>query len=149
MQEKLGQDLIAAMRSRDQAKMDAIRQIKTAVTNQEVRQGSTLTDPQVEEVITRLVAQHRESIDMFTKGNRPELAEKEKAQMDVLLSYLPQQMTPAQVKVIAHQVAAEVGARGPADKGKLMAKLMPQVKGKAEGKVVNDVVTEILTGLAS
>ena len=136
------------MRSRNQAKMDTIRQVKTAATNQEIQQGSPLTDAQMQELIGRLVRQHKESIEMFSKGNRQELVEKEKAQLDVLLSYLPQQMTAEEVAVLARQVSAEVGARGPGDKGKLMAKLMPQVKGKAEGKVVNDVVMDILTGLA-
>jgi len=147
MQQRLAQDLIAAMKARNQPRMDAIRQVKAAVTNQEVQQGSTMTDAQVEEVIGRLVRQHRESIDMFSKGNRAELVAKEKAQLDILLAYLPQQMTAQEVLALAQQAAAEVGARGPADKGKVMSRLMPQVKGKAEGKAVNNAVTEVLSKL--
>ena len=148
MQERLTKDLTAAMRSRDQARMETIRQVKGAVTYEEIRLGTPLTDAQVEEVIGRLVRQHRESIDMFTKGNRPELADKEKAELEMLLAYLPQQLTPDQLKTLVTAVATEVGARGPSDKGKVMGKLMPQIKGKAEGKAVNDVVMDVLTKLA-
>ena len=68
--------------------------------------------------------------------------------MDILLAYLPQQMGTEEIAALVRQVATEVGARGPSDKGKVMGKLMPQLKGKAEGKVVNDVVAEVLTRLA-
>ena len=148
MQERLSQDLLAAMRSRNQARMDTIRQIKAAVTNQEVQQGSPLSDAQVEEIIGRLVRQHRESIEMFGKGNRQELVAKEKTELDVLLAYLPPQFTAQQLAVMVSEAAAQVGAHGPGDKGKVMGKLMPQVKGKAEGKLVNDIVTEVLAKLA-
>lgn len=148
MQQKLSQDLLAAMRSRNQPRMDVIRQVKATLTNQEIQQASPLTDAQVEEVISRLVRQHRESIEMFAKGNRQELVDKEKAELEVLLAYLPQQLTPEQIRSMAAEAAAQVSARGPADKGKVMSKLMPLVKGKAEGRVVNDVVTEVLTRLA-
>lgn len=148
MQEKLSKDLLDAMRARDQVRMDTIRQVKGAATNQEIQQNTPLTDAQVEEVIGRLVRQHRESIDMFSKGNRPVLAEKEKAELAVLQSYLPQQLSVEEVTAMARDAAAQVGARGPSDKGKVMGKLMPLVKGKAEGKVVNDAVTEVLARIA-
>ena len=147
LQQKLDEDLKAAMRSRDTDRVEAIRQIKATVTNVEVRQPDPLTDLQIEEIVSRLVRQHRESIDLFTKGNRQELADKETAQLDVLLSYLPAQLSSEAVEELAKSVAAEVGARGPADKGKLMGKLMPQVKGKVEGKVVNEAVDKVLAGL--
>lgn len=147
LQQKLDEDLKNAMRSRDQIRMDAIRQVKAAVMNAEVQQG-TLTDAQVEEIISRLVRQRRESIDMFAKGNRQDLVAKETTELNILLAYLPKQLSVEDIRALVKQVAAEVGAHGPADKGKLMGKLMPQVKGKAEGKLVNDVVSQVLAELA-
>ena len=135
------------MRARNQARMDAIRQVKAASMNQEIQQGSTMTDSQIEEVIGRLVRQHRESIEMFTKGNRRELVEKEVAELNVLNAYLPEQMTSIQILDLVKAAAQEVGARGAGDRGKVMAKVMPQVKGKAEGKAVNDAVMEVLSKL--
>ena len=145
--QQLDADLKDAMRARDQVRLDVIRQVKATVMNAEIKEGKPLDDAGVQEILTRLVRQHRESIEMFAKGGRPELVQKEEAELKVLQSYLPQQMSQADVVALAKQIAAEVGARGPGDKGKVMAKLMPQVKGKAEGKVVNDAVIEVLASL--
>ena len=148
LQQKLDSDIKDAMRSRDRVRLDAIRGIKAAVMNAEVQANATLTDAQVEEIIARQVRQRRESIEMFTKGNRPDLVTKEQTELAVLLAYLPQQLSTDEVRALVRQAAADVGARGPADKGKVMGKLMPQVKGKAEGKMVNEVVTQVLAELA-
>lgn len=135
------------MRARDQSRMDAIRQIKASAMNQEIQQGTAMTDGQIEEVIGRLVRQHRESIEMFSRGNRQALVEKEEAQLKVLNAYLPEQLTSAGIMELANKAAREVGARSAADRGKVMAKLMPQVKGKAEGKAVSEAVMEVLSKL--
>jgi uncharacterized protein YqeY len=147
LRDQLDADLKDAMRARDQTRMDAIRQIKAVVMTDEVKAGATFDDAKVHDVIGRLVRQHRESIEMFAKGNRADLKAKEETELRILLSYLPQQMTAAEIMTLAKAIAQEVGARGPADKGKIMGKLMPQVKGKAEGAEVNRVVTELLAGL--
>lgn len=146
--QQLDSDLKDAMRARDQVRLDVIRQVKATVMNAEIKEGNALSDTGIQEILTRLVRQHRESIEMFAKGGRPELVQKEEAELKVLQSYLPQQMSQADVVALAKKIAAEVGARGPADKGKVMGKLMPQIKGKAEGKAVNDVVMDVLTKLA-
>ena len=147
LQQKLDDDLKDAMRGRDRLRCDTIRQVKATVTNAEIQQGRSFDDPQVEEILARLVRQHRESIEMFTKGKRQDLVDKEEAELKILLSYLPEQMSADEIMALAKQAAKEVGAQGPADKGKVMGHLMPQVKGKAEGKLVNDVVMEVLAGL--
>ncbi|MSQ25884.1 MAG: GatB/YqeY domain-containing protein [Dehalococcoidia bacterium] len=145
--QQLDSDLKDAMRARDQVRLDVIRQVKATVMNAEIKEGNALSDTGIQEILTRLVRQHRESIEMFAKGGRPELVQKEEAELKVLQSYLPQQMSQADVVALAKKIAAEVGARGPADKGKVMGKLMPQVKGKAEGMAVNDAVTQVLASL--
>ncbi len=148
LRQQFDADLREAMRARDQVRMDTIRQVKATVTNEEVTAGATYDDAKIQEVMGRLVRQHRESIEQFAKANRQDLKQKEEAELKVLLSYLPQQMGAAEIMALAKQIAAEAGARGPADKGKVMGKLMPQVKGKAEGIEVNRVVTELLESLA-
>lgn len=148
LQQRLDNDLRDAMRSRDKVRLNVIRQIKAAVTNAEIKEGGQFDDAKVHEVISRLVRQHRESIELFTKGHRQDLRDNEEAELRVLQSYLPQQMSSDEVRALARQAAEQVGARGPADKGKVMGKLMPQLKGKADGAEVNKVVMELLESLA-
>ncbi len=142
--QRLDADLKDAMRARDQVRMDTIRHVKTVATMAEIKQTSALTDAQVEEIIARLVKQRRESIEMFLKGKRQDLVDKETSEIKILQAYLPQQMSADEIKAIVRKVVEEVGAKGPGDKGKVMGKLMPLVKGKADRQAVNTVVTEIL-----
>ncbi len=148
LKERLDADLKDAMRARDRLRCDTLRSVKATVTNTEVKQGDSMADAGVEEIVARLVRQHRESIDIYTKADRPDLVEREETELEILLGYLPEQMSAETIKELVQRLAKETGVTGPGDKGKLMGALMPQVKGKADGKVVNEVVTEILEGLA-
>ena len=147
LREQLDADLKEAMRARDRTRMDTVRQIKSTVDTEESRKGADFDDQAIEEVITRLARQHRESIEVFRQQDRAELAEKEEAELALLLAYLPEQLSAEDIRAMAEEAAAAVGASGPADKGKVMGRLMPQVKGRAEGKLVNQTVTELLASL--
>jgi len=103
-----------------------------------------LTDDEQLTVLTTEVKRRRETIADAEKANRPEIVAREQAELDVVLGYLPKQMSRAEVTTIAQQVVGEVGAKGPQDTGKVMGKLMPQLKGKADGKMISDVVKELL-----
>jgi uncharacterized protein YqeY len=148
LKERLDSDLKDAMRARDRLRSDTIRSVKATVTNTEVKQGDSMADAGVEEIVARLVRQHRESIDIYTKADRADLVEREETELEILLGYLPEQLSTEAIKELVQRLAKETGVTGPSDKGKLMGALIPQVKGKADGKVVNEVVTEILEGLA-
>ena len=126
--QQLDADLKDAMRARDQLRLDTIRQVKAAATNEEIRREEALDDTQVEEEIFRLVRQHRESIEMFSKGDRKDLADKEQRELEILLSYLPEQLSPEQIRTLVGEAIEAVGASGPSDKGKVMGSLMPKVK---------------------
>lgn len=146
LQEKLRDDLKNALRKGDKTRVSVIRMALSAVNYAEIGQQRKLDDPGVLDVLAREAKQRRESIAEFGKGNRPDLVAKEEAELAIVLEYLPRQMSREEVAALARQVAQEVGAKSPAEKGKLMSRLMPQLKGKADGKLVNEVVTEILTG---
>jgi uncharacterized protein YqeY len=105
-----------------------------------------LTDDEQLTVLTTEVKRRRETIADAEKANRPEIVAREQAELDVVLGYLPQQMSRAEVTAIAQQVVSEVSAKGPQDTGKVMGKLMPQLKGKADGKMISEVVKELLAG---
>jgi uncharacterized protein YqeY len=144
LQDKLNTDLRAAMKARDELRMLVLRTVLSAMNYAEIAKQKKLDDAGVIDVIAREIKQRRESIEAYEKGNRQDLVDMEKAEMAVLQEYMPAQMGRDEITAIVSQVIAEVGAKGPADKGKVMQKLMPQVKGKADGGEVNNVVTELL-----
>ena len=146
LQDKLQQDLNDALRKGDKLRLSVIRMVRSSINYAEIAQQKKLDDPGVIEVLAKEAKQRRESIAEFTKGNRPDLVSKEEAELAIVMEYLPKQMSREEIVALARQVAQEVGAKGPAEKGKLMSKLMPQLKGKADGKLVNEVVMEILAG---
>ncbi len=112
----------------------------------EIAKLTPLTDGEQLTVLTTEVKRRRETIADAEKANRPEIVAREQAELDVVLGYLPKQMSRAEVTTIAQQVVSEVGAKGPQDTGKVMGKLMPQLKGKADGKMISEVVKELLAG---
>ncbi len=144
---KLNEDLRQAMRSGDTAKRDTIRMALAAIKNAEIAKNAPLADPDILGVLAKEVRQHQESIESFKQGNRPDLVAKEETELAILQSYLPKQMSRDEIVQAAKQAIAEVGAKGPADKGKVMSKLMSQLKGKADGREINAVVTELLNSL--
>lgn len=145
--EKINNDLHDAMRARDELHKLVLRGLLSSINYAEIAKQKKLDDSDVIEVISREIKQRRESIEAYTQGNRPDLADKEKAEMEILQQYMPAQMSPDEIVTLVQQVLQEVGARGPADKGKVMQKLMPQVKGKADGGEVNRIVTELMSKL--
>src|SRR5512139_2500195 len=112
----------------------------------EIAKLTPLTGEEQLSVLTTEVKRRRETIADAEKAGRTDLIEREQAELEVVLSYLPKQMSREEVVAAAQAVVAEVGAKGPADTGKVMGKLMPQLKGKADGKMISDVVKELLAG---
>jgi len=143
---KLADDLKQAMRQGDERRKSTIRLVKAAITNAEIEQGKELNDEEVLAVIASQTKQRRESVAEFAKGGRQDLVSQEEEELQILLSYLPAQMSRDEIEAAARQVIAEVGATSPAQMGEVMRRLMPQLKGKADGSLVNQVVKEILTG---
>jgi uncharacterized protein YqeY len=147
LKDQLAEDLKDAMRQGDEARKTALRLTITAIKNAEVAAIKQFEDAEVIGVIGKQAKQRRESIEEYQKANRQDLADKEAAELKVLETYLPAQMSREDVAAEASKVIAEVGAKGPADKGRVMAALMPRLAGRADGKVVNEAVTELLSNL--
>ena len=148
LREQLDADLLKAVRSKDELRRSALRLIKASVQSDEKSLGKALGDDGVIQVLSREAKRRRESIDAFQKGNRPDLVEREEAELALISSYLPQQLSAEEITKIARSVIGETGAGGPGDRGKVMGRLMPQVKGKADGKLVSQIVGELLAGKA-
>jgi len=145
LKQKLTADLRQAMRSGDKTKRSAIRLLMAAISNAEIAQQATLEDAGILGIIAKEIRQRRESIEAFKQGNRQDLVAQEEAELAVLQEYLPQQMTREEIVAAARRIIEEVGAGGPADKGKVMPKLIAQLKGRADGREINAVVSELLS----
>jgi len=149
-QEQLTADLKAAMKNGDTVTKDTIRMIKAAIQNATIAaKGITLDDDGVSEVLAKMAKQYRDSITTYKDANREDLVASEENELEVLMRYVPEQMSADEVRAIVTTVIAEVAATSLGDKGKVMSKLMPQVRGKADGSVVNTIVTETLSSLTS
>ena len=144
VRETIQDDLKASLRQGDKVKSGVIRFIMSNVHNAEIAQQREFGDDDIIGVIGKQAKQCRESIEAFEKGKRPDLVAEEKAQLAIIESYLPKQMSRDEIVAAARKVIAEVGASSRSDIGKVMGKLMPLVKGKADGKEVNAVINELL-----
>jgi len=144
LKETLPVELKEALRAGDKMKLATLRLLLSAVNYAEIDQQKQLDDPGVHAVIAKMIKQRRESIEAFTSGNRPDLADKEKAELAILESYMPRQLSRDEIVAEAKKVIAEVGANKPQDMGKVMGKLTPMLRGKADGKEIAAVVTELL-----
>lgn len=141
---RLNNDLKAALRSGDTMKRDTIRMCLAAIKNAEIARNAPATDSDILGVMAKSVKQHQESIEAFKAGNRSDLVAKEEAELAIIQAYMPQQISRDEIVLVAKQIIAETGAKGPGDKSKVMPKIMAQLKGKAEGREINAVVTELL-----
>jgi uncharacterized protein YqeY len=144
LSERLGEDLKTAMRDGDAVRRSAIRLIRAAIKNAEIAQRKTLDDEGVIDILAREVRQRKESITEFEKADRSDLVSKEQSELEIVLNYLPQQMSAEDIAAEARKVIEQMGARGPADKGKVMSVLAPALRGKADGREINEAVTKLL-----
>jgi uncharacterized protein YqeY len=145
LKQKITDDIKQAMRGGYKLKLATLRMLMSSVNNAEKAKQAALEDSDILGVIAKEVKRHQESIEAFKQGKRQDLVDKEEAEMAVLQGYLPQQMTREEIVKAAQEVIGEVGAQGPADKGRVMKELMPRLKGRADGKEINEVVTELLS----
>ncbi|MDE2822064.1 MAG: GatB/YqeY domain-containing protein [Chloroflexota bacterium] len=140
MKTRLDDDLKQAMRNRDAPRRDVIRLLRSAIRNEEIRVQKDLDDDAVVQVLSRQAQQRRDSIEAFTQGNREDLADKERAELEIIMGYMPQQLSRDEIEDLVARTVAEVGASGPGDMGKVMSVIMPQVRGRAEGREVSAAV---------
>jgi len=144
LDQRIRTDLEQAIKGKDKVRRSVFRLVLASIQNAEIAQQKTLDDDGVLGVIAKEAKQRRESIEAFEQGNRQDLVTQEKAELAILLEYLPEQMSDEEIVAAVRKVIDEVGAVGPGDKGKVMSMVMPQLKGRAEGQRVNATVSELL-----
>jgi len=143
-EEQLRNDLADAMREGDTEKRNTLRLLLAAIKQSEVDGQKSLDNAGVQSVLAKQAKQRRESIADYEQVGRLDLANQEKAELEIIELYLPQQMGKEQITEIASKIIVDVGASSPKDMGKVMGQLMPQLQGQADGRLVNEVVRELL-----
>lgn len=143
--DRLTEDMKQAMRAKDKTRLSVIRLVRAAVKNREIETGLPLTDDDIVAVVQKELKQRRDSLEAFEAGQRADLADQTRAEMVILETYLPAQLSEAEVRELAQAVIAETGAASRADVRKVMPALMQQVRGRADGKLVQQVVQSLLS----
>ncbi len=144
LKDSIREALREALKKQQRTEVATLRLLLSEIKYAEIAQQKPADDSRVLDVIAREAKRRRESIDAFERGNRSDLVAREEAELAVLMSYLPQQMSREEIISAARQVVDAVGATGPGDRGKVMSQLMPQLRGKADGKEVSEIVSELL-----
>lgn len=146
MKTRLRADLTEAMKARDEVRASTLRMALTAVTNEEVagKQARELSDDDVVGVLSREAKRRREAAEAYDEANRPELAERERAELAILAGYLPQPLSEDEVRALVAAAIAETGASGPSGMGQVMKVVTPQTRGRADGAMVSTIVKEQL-----
>jgi uncharacterized protein YqeY len=146
LKEKLQSDLTDAIRSRAEVKSGTIRMLLAAITNEEVsgKSARVLSDAEIITVLSREAKKRREAVEAYVAAKRTDLADKEKAEGDVIAQYLPAQLSEDEIKKMIADAIAETGASGPAGMGLVMKILSPKIAGKADGGVVSGLVKAAL-----
>lgn len=146
LRDRLTEDLKLAMKARDQLRMDVIRMIKAAVLNKEVEGKKDIDDAEMSRIMTSMIKQRKESVEQYEKGNRAELAAKERQEISIIESYLPKAITAQQLAGIVDAVMQETGASSLKDMGAVMKAVMARLAGQPiDGKQVSDLVRSKLT----
>ncbi len=150
LRERIDADLKDAMRSKNELHTSVLRMLKSAIKYKEVEPGATgpLDEASILQVIGTLIKQRRDSVEQFKSGGRPDMAEKEEAEISVLQNYLPKQLTPDELRAEVQAAITEAGAKSAKDMGAVMKLLTPKLQGRAEGRAISEEVKSQLSKLS-
>lgn len=145
LEEKIQQDIKAAMLAKDSVALASVRGIKAAILLAKTSEGAKeLDDAAIVKIIQKLVKQRKESAEIYTQQNRPELAQNELAEAEVMERYLPKQLSEVEIEEKVKEIIAQVGAASIADMGKVMGMATKALAGQADGKVISTLVRKLL-----
>ncbi|MEB3883461.1 GatB/YqeY domain-containing protein [Lyngbya sp. CCY1209] len=150
LMDRIGEDIKAAMKSKDKVRLETVRGIKKVLlekkTSGEVGADGTLSESQELEVLMQQAKQRRDAIAAYRQAGREDLAAQETAELEIIEEYLPRQLSEAEIAAVVDDIIGRVGASSPKDMGKVMGPAMQQLKGQADGKLVQKLVKEQLNG---
>ena len=142
--EKIRTDLTAAMKAQEKERLSVIRMLQSALKNEQIDAGHELSDEEAMSVIRKSVKQRQDSIEQYSNAGRNELADKERAEMEILKSYLPAEMSEEELENGLREIVAATGAQSKKDLGKVMKEATARYKGRADGKKIQEIVSRLL-----
>lgn len=145
LEEKLLDDMKAAMKSGDKLVLDTLRVLRAELKNASIAKGEELSEEEIVGVLSKEAKRRRESLESFEKGGRQDLVEKEKRELELITSYLPEPFSEEELDDIVQKAVGATGAESLRDMGKVMGVVMPQIKGRADGKLVQELVKKKLS----
>ncbi len=148
LKEILSGDIIKAMKSGDKIRLETVRTLRALLLEKEIeKRPNTLTPEEELGALTSATKKRKESIELYEKAGRQDLAEKEKSELEIIQEYLPKQLSPEEIALAITKIVNDVGATSPKDFGKVMPHVMKELKGKADGKLITDIVKNKLEEL--
>ena len=145
LEEKINKDLITAMKAKDEITLRSIRAVKTAIQMAKTDgSGKAIDEAREVQMLQKLVKTRQESMEIFDKNDRAELAQKEREEIEVIRKYLPTMLEGAELEAIIQKIIAETGAESAKDMGKVMGAANKELAGKAEGRAISDIVKKLL-----
>lgn len=144
LKERLLNDLKDAMKAKDTVRKDTIQLIRSAILQVEKDKHVVLDDDEISEILARELKNRRDALSDIDKSGRADIKEKAEREIEIILEYMPKQLSRDELENIVRETIAETGALSPKDMGKVMKSVMPKVKGKADGAVVNEIVKTLL-----
>ncbi|MEJ2587634.1 MAG: GatB/YqeY domain-containing protein [Deltaproteobacteria bacterium] len=145
LNEKIAQDMKAAMKARDQIRLSTLRMLRAAMKNLQVEKGRELKDDEIQSVIGSLVRKGTEAAGEFRGGGRGDLAAKEEKEVAILYEYLPKQLTEEEIEATLREIIGDLSAQGPKDMGRVMKAAMAKMSGQAQGKTVSEIAKRLLS----
>ncbi len=145
IEEKITNDLKAAMKAKDEMRLSCLRLLKTSIKHKQVEKGEKLKDEDIEAIISSAIRKGKEAAQEFNKGNREDLAAKEEAEIKILYDYMPKQLDSVEIEKIIKEIITELSIDSPKDLGKVMKAAMVRMAGKAQGKEVNEIARRLLS----
>ncbi len=142
--ETIRADMTESMKAREAGKLSTLRMLQAAVKNEQIELGRELTDEEALVLIRKAVKQRLDSIEQYSKGNRPDLAEKEQRELEILKAYLPPEVTDQELEAALREIVTATGASSKKDLGKVMKEATAKFKGRADGKKIQEIVSRLL-----
>jgi len=142
--EQVRADLTESMKARTAERTSTLRMLQAAIKNEQINVGHELSDEEALGVIRKSIKQRQDSVEQYTKGNRPELAAKEQAEIEILKSYMPPELSDSELESGLREIIASSGAQSKKDMGKVMKEATVRYKGRADGRKIQEIVSRLL-----
>src|SRR5436309_9376907 len=142
--EQVRADLTESMKARTADRTSTLRMLQAAIKNQQIEAGHELSDEEAMAVIRKGIKQRQDSVEQYTKGNRPELAAKEQAEIEILKTYMPPELSDAELESGLREIVASTGAQSKKEMGKVMKEATARYKGRVDGKKIQEIASRLL-----